>query len=114
MKLKKLSKKAKMIKESVINTASFTKIKVKGLCKKKIFDKYKGLSLIIVLEDDGKVVIYEDKHKNTFTNLREVVSLFGSKFFKHSLLDSEEGMEIQEFYESRTGLKVRDIYGYKL
>ena len=42
------------------------------------------------------------------------MGIFGSKFFKHSLLDSEEGMEIQEFYESRTGLKVRDIYGYKL
>jgi phage regulator Rha-like protein len=103
-----------MIKESVINTSTFTKIKVKTLCKKKIFDKYKDLSIIIVLDNNGKVVVYEDKHKNTFTNLREVVGLFGSEFFKNSLLETDEGKEIKEFYENRTGLKVRDIYKDKL
>jgi len=113
MKIDRLSKDT-MIKESVINSSSFNKIKVKGLCKKKVFEKFPGQSLIVVLDNDGKVVIYEDKHKNTFTNLREVVSLFGSKFFKHSLLDTDEGQEIKEFYESRTGLKVRDIYKDKL
>jgi len=113
MKIDRLSKDT-MIKESVINTATFNKIKVMGSCKKKVFDKFTGQSLIVVLDNDGKVVIYEDKHKNTFTNLREVVSLFGSKFFKHSLLDTEEGKEIKEFYENRTGLKIRDIYIYEL
>jgi len=113
MKIDRLSK-DRMIKESVINTSSFNKIKVKALCKKNIFETYPGYSFIVVLDNGGKVIIYDDKHKNSFQNLREVVGLFGSKFFKDSMLGTDEGEELKNFYETKTGLKIRDIYKLKI
>jgi len=103
-----------LIKESVINSRSFSEIKVKIPCKKKLYEEYPDQSFIVVLNSSGKVIIYEKGYKNTFNNLREVVSLFGSKFFNHSIVGTEFGDNLKKYYEDKTGLEVRDIYKIKL
>ena len=99
---------------SVINTSNFKKIKVKKPCRKKIFDMYPEQSFIVVLDDNGKVIIYDEHQKNTFNNLRDVISLFGSDFFKKPISDTDIGKALIDYYEKSTGLKVREIYKCKL
>ena len=104
-----------MNKKIVINSKTFdSKIKVKSKCKKKIFEIYPKDSFIVVLDDTGKVIIYENSRiqKNTFNNLREVIELFGSEFFKYPLSNTTIGENIINYYESKTGLKIREIYKY--
>lgn len=113
MKVRRFNSKNKL-NEAVINTKSFMGIKVKAPCKKKLFEEFPNDAFIIVFDDTGKVIIYDEKHKNTFNNLREVVELFGSKFFKYSILGSEFGDKLKEFYETKTGMKIRNIYKYDI
>ena len=98
----------------IINTRSFSSIKVKARCKKKLFEVFKDYSFIVVLDETGVVILYERKGKTTFKNLREFISLFGSRFFKGRITDSELGMGLIKYYEYRTNIKVRDIYKYKI
>lgn len=102
------------LNESIINTKSFKNIKVKAPCHDKIFNVYPNMSFIIVLDKGGSVVLYENGSKNTFKNLREFISLFGSKFFRHSIKETNIGMEIIKQFEESTGSSVRDIYMYDL
>jgi hypothetical protein len=111
------SDKPKEKKKVVLNSKSFQTVKVKGPCKKGIFEMFPDSAFIVVLDDTGKVIVYEKNVKNTFKNLREVISLFGSKFFKYSILEGDHATEygplLKDFYEKSTGLKVRNIYKYK-
>lgn len=101
------------MKKIIINSKTFKKnIKVKGKCRKKIFEEYPNDSFIIVLDNNGKVVVYERTTKNIYSNLKEFISLFGSKFFKNKITDENIGMELKEYYEKKTGQTVRNIYKY--
>lgn len=102
------------LKESVIGTLSFKKIIIKNKCKKKIFDLYPNDSFIIVLNETGKVIVYDKKFKNAFNNLNEVISLFGSHFFYHPISKTELGSNLIEYYEKNTNCKIREIYKFKL
>jgi len=113
-KKSKEQEKEQLVKEAVINSASFNKIKAVGPCQKKIFELFPNDAFIVVFDQGGKVVIYEESGRNSFDNLREVVSLFGSRFFNHSVLKKEYGQLMIDFYEKGTGIKVRDIYQYEL
>ena len=110
MKIDKLD----LINENVINSKNFKSIKIKTKCTITIFEKYPNESFIFVLEKNGKVIIYEKNHKNTFTNLREVIGLFGSDFFDHSIINEPHGIKIKESFENNTGLSVRNIYQTKI
>jgi len=109
-----IKKYGKKLNESVINISNFSKIKLKVPCILKIFEKFPKYSFIVVLDDNGKVIIYERKNKITFNNLREVVSLFGSRFFKYPLSETGIGKPLIDFYEKESGLKIREIYMYDL
>jgi len=105
MRLNRLSNN-ELLKESVINSKSFLGIKVKTPCKKKIFDEYVNDSFIFVLNKNGKVVVYEKGGKNTFNNLREYVTLFGSKFFKNPISNTDLGKQLKDYYEKNTGCDI--------
>jgi hypothetical protein len=102
------------LNESVINSSSFLKIKVKTRCKSFLFDKFPNDAFIVVLNKTGQVIIYEKKHKIAFNNLREVISLFGSKFLHYPLSETGIGNDLFDYYFDKTGLEIREIYKYNL
>ncbi len=106
-------KKSPLLKEAILNSKSFNTMKIKGFCEKSIFDIYENDGFVIVIDNNGKTILYENGSRNTFENLREFIELFGSKFLKHSILDTERGRRIKKIYEDTTGLIVRNIYQYK-
>ena len=101
-------------KAVVINTRSFSDIKVDAPCKKKLFEIYKNDSFIVVLDKTGAVVLYERKGRTSFKNLRDFISLFGSDFFKGKITNTGLGKGLMRYYESLTNVRVRDIYKYKI